>query len=82
MAGFSGSTPNGARVNLVYTKPGFRGKGYASSLAAEVSQGLLNEGKKFCVLFADLANPVSNGIYQKIGYQTCCDWNVYSFDRK
>jgi predicted GNAT family acetyltransferase len=34
MAGFVGPTPNGIRVNLVYTPPAFRGRGYASNLVA------------------------------------------------
>lgn len=35
VAGFSGTTPNGIRVNFVYTPPQYRSKGYASSCVAE-----------------------------------------------
>ncbi len=79
MAGYAGSTLNGVRINMVYTPPEFRGKGYATSLVAALSQSLLDSGKKFCCLYTDLLNPTSNGIYQKIGYQPVCDWNVYQF---
>jgi uncharacterized protein len=79
MAGYAGPTPNGLRVNMVYTPPEFRRQGYATSLVAALSQKILDSGKKFCFLYTDLFNPTSNGIYQKIGYQPVCDWSVYQF---
>jgi hypothetical protein len=80
MAGFSGTTPNGIRINLVYTPPEYRKKGYATSCVAALSQTLLDAGHKYCFLFTDLANPTSNHIYQTIGYQPVCDMNNYSFE--
>jgi len=65
---FGRNTPNGAVINWVYTPPQFRGRGYATSLVAEVSQTLFDRGKDFCCLFADAANPVSRGVYRKLGY--------------
>ncbi len=79
MAAYAGSTLNGVRLNMVYTPSEFRGKGYATSLVAALSQSLLDSGKKFCCLYTDLLNPTSNNIYQKIGYKPVCDWNVYKF---
>ncbi|MCL2832052.1 MAG: GNAT family N-acetyltransferase [Treponema sp.] len=55
-------------VSMVYTPPYFRGKGYASSVVAQLSRMILEQGFTKCVLYTDLANPVSNSIYQKIGY--------------
>lgn len=72
-------TLNGAVVNAVYTPPHYRGKGYATSCVASLSQYLLNSGYKFCSLFTDLANPVSNSIYMKIGYKPVCDYDEYRF---
>ena len=60
-------------VGQVYTPPYFRGKGYASSCVAQVSDLILKSGFKKCVLYTNLANPVSNSIYQKIGYVPICD---------
>lgn len=80
MAGFSGATPNGIRINLVYTPPEYRRKGYATSCVAALSQTLLDQGRKYCFLFTDLANPTSNHIYQTIGYQPVCDMNDYCFE--
>ena len=66
------STQNGAVVNGVYTPPHYRRKGYASSVVAELSQVLLERGHTFCCLFADADNPISCGIYRKIGYYDLC----------
>jgi len=74
MAFTSGSTPNGIRVSGVYTPPGHRGKGYASANVAALSQHCLDEGRQFCCLFTDLANPTSNSIYQRIGYYPVSDF--------
>ncbi len=74
-----GITPNGARISTVYTPPEHRGKGYASSCVAALSQTLLSRGHKYCFLFTDLANPTSNHIYQAIGYQSVGDLYDYSF---
>ena len=60
-------------VGQVYTPPYFRGKGYASSCVAAVSALILKKGFTKCVLYTDLANPISNSIYQKIGYTPVCD---------
>jgi len=67
-------TPNGAAVNWVYTPPKFRGRGYATSVVAELSKSLL-DNKKFCYLFADAANPASCAVYHKLGY-----YDLYKFD--
>lgn len=80
LAGYGGKTPNGIRINLVYTPPKYRQKGYASSCVAALSQVLLEQGYKYCFLFTDLANPTSNHIYQTIGYQPICDVNEYWFN--
>ena len=79
MAGFAGPTPNGMRVAWVYTPPENRGKGFAGACVAALSQKLLDEGRRFCFLYTDLANPVSNHVYQTIGYEPVTDATVYSF---
>jgi hypothetical protein len=79
MAGSTGPTPNGIRVNAVYTPPEQRRRGYAGACVAALSQLLLDQGRTFCFLFTDLANPTSNHIYQKIGYAPVCDVDEYHF---
>jgi predicted GNAT family acetyltransferase len=79
MAGFGGRTPNGIRIGPVYTPPELRGRGYASALTAAVTKRLLDGGLRFCFLFTDLANPTSNSIYQRIGYQPVSDFDLWTF---
>jgi len=55
-------------IGHVYTPPYFRNKGYATTCVAAISRLALERGFTKCVLYTDLANPVSNSIYQKIGY--------------
>jgi predicted GNAT family acetyltransferase len=73
VVGSSSQTPRGSRVGPVYTPPAHRGRGYATNLTAVVSQLLLDEGRRFCFLYTDLANPTSNRIYQAIGYEPVTD---------
>lgn len=82
MAGKSRPTPNGITINFVYTPPELRGRGYASSCVASLSQLQLDSGKQFCTLFTDLSNPTSNSIYQKMGYKPISDYNQYLFYKR
>ena len=82
LAGAGARTPNGARVGPVYTPPERRGRGYATSLTAELSQRLLDEGSRFCFLYTDLANPTSNAIYERIGYVRVCESKELRFERR
>ncbi|HNS51028.1 MAG TPA: GNAT family N-acetyltransferase [Anaerolineae bacterium] len=66
-------TPHGEAVGLVYTPTEARRRGYASAVVAQVSQRILDDGKRFCTLYADLANPTSNSIYRSIGYRPVAD---------
>ncbi|MUG91701.1 GNAT family N-acetyltransferase [Scytonema sp. UIC 10036] len=74
--------PKVGRINLVYTPPEYRRKGYASACVATLSQKLLDRGCSYCLLIADVANSTANHIYQAIGYRPICDWHEYSFLKK
>lgn len=82
MAKKAGVTPNGQTINAVYTPPNQRKRGYGTEVVAKLSQQILDEGKKYCFLFTDLANPTSNKIYQNIGYQPIIDVDAYLFQEK
>ena len=73
-------TPNGAVINWVYTPPHFRGRGYATSVVAELSRYLMDRGKRFCCLFADADNPASCRVYHKLGYTDVCEFEQIEFD--
>jgi predicted GNAT family acetyltransferase len=66
-------TPTGVCVNAVYTPREHRGRGYATAAVAALSRQLLEAGKSFCCLYTDLANPTSNAIYRRIGYEPIRD---------
>jgi predicted GNAT family acetyltransferase len=80
LTGTAAVTPHGSRVGPVYTPPELRGRGYASALVAAASQQQLTDGRTYCFLFTDLANPTSNKIYQAIGYEPVCDVDEYRFE--
>ncbi|HEX2568964.1 MAG TPA: GNAT family N-acetyltransferase [Polyangia bacterium] len=79
MAAWAGPTPNGVRVNFVYTPPAERHKGYAAACVAALSRQLLDEGSRFCFLFTDIDNKTTNALYQRLGYQAVCDSYLYKF---
>jgi ribosomal protein S18 acetylase RimI-like enzyme len=68
MAHTAGPTHDAIRVSGVYTPPGLRGQGFGSAVTAAVGQAELDRGRARVFLFADLANPVSNRIYERIGF--------------
>ena len=68
-AGFTDAAPAFARIAPVYTLPERRGSGYATALVAELAQELLARGKRSLFLTTDIANPVSNAIYARIGFR-------------
>lgn len=80
MAGFTREMQTAIGVAFVYTPPYYRGKGYASSCVAQISQIALDKGYSKCVLYTDLLNPISNSIYQKIGYVPICDSLMEKFE--
>jgi len=80
LVGAGGETPNGIRIGPVYTPPEARNHGYASALVAAASQAQLDDGRRFCFLFTDLANPTSNAIYERIGYVRVCESAMVAFD--
>jgi predicted GNAT family acetyltransferase len=79
MVGRSRPTRNTIAVNAVYTPPAWRNGGIASAAVAHLSDALLREGYAMCVLYTDLANPTSNSIYQRIGYEPVADSSHLEF---
>jgi hypothetical protein len=73
MAVVTGRTLHGVRLGYVFTPRDRRRRGYAGALTAALSQHLLDQGARFCVLYTDLANPTSNALYPRVGYRPLCD---------
>jgi len=73
MTGASAAPPAGVRIGPVYTPPSRRGHGFATALVSHASAHALAHGVARCWLHTDLANPTSNAIYQRIGYEWVCE---------
>jgi len=80
LAGVNRPTAGVVRVGPVYTPPDHRGRGYGGAVTAAVSQAALDAGASHVVLFTDLANPVSNALYRRLGYQPVEDRVVLRFE--
>lgn len=77
MAARNRETKDGSNISFVFTPPELRGKGYAGSVTAFACADAFKEGKKVCFLYTDLRNPISNKVYQKIGFRPRCDSKTY-----
>ncbi|MFD1657227.1 GNAT family N-acetyltransferase [Streptomyces caeni] len=66
------------RVATVYTPAPLRGRGYAGAVTTAVSRAAADSGAKEVLLFTDLSNPTSNGLYQRLGYRPVADFAVYA----
>jgi len=68
MAATSRRTQNARAVNYVYTPPEHRGKGYSLCCVKQLTEAILKEND-FAFLYADINNPISNHVYEKLGYE-------------
>jgi adenosylmethionine-8-amino-7-oxononanoate aminotransferase len=72
LAGHQGPvpTPGGVvgRIGPVYTPPEHRRHGYGATVTAAVVEQLLPQCTTV-MLFADAANPTSNGVYERLGFR-------------
>lgn len=73
LAGHTPVVAGMGRVGPVYTPPELRGRGYAAGATTVVTRTLLERGADEVLLFTDLANPISNRLYQRLGYRPVSD---------
>lgn len=73
MAAFNRRVGSGTSIGAVYARPALRRRGYATALVAALSQHMLDDGCQYTCLNTDLANPTSNSIYPKVGYEPVLD---------
>lgn len=65
-----------AMIVSVATRPGFRGRGYASATVAALCRGAFAGGKQFLCLFYD--NPDAGRIYRRLGFAELGQYAVLS----
>ncbi|HYO01230.1 MAG TPA: GNAT family N-acetyltransferase [Mycobacterium sp.] len=68
-----------SRIGPVYTPPESRGHGYGAAVTAEAVRHAQRNGARDVVLFADNANPVSNRIYRRIGFEPVAESVQHAF---
>ena len=69
LAGRSGLVCGVPRIGPVWTPPEHRARGYAAALSAHTCAEAFAIGAEACTLFADAANPTSNGVYLRLGFR-------------
>jgi predicted GNAT family acetyltransferase len=67
-------------VQYVYCPPQYRRNSYAESLVRDLTRHLLDSRIR-PMLFTELRNPTSNGIYRRIGYRAIAELIRYSLDK-
>lgn len=77
MAAWTGKTPNGVRINFVYTPREERGKGYGTACVKALTRQQLEQGNAFCWLYTDLSSAASPNIFKRIGYWPVSDVSEY-----
>lgn len=59
----------GVCISGVYTPDIYRYKGYSTYLMSNLCTMLLKKGYEYVTLFVDKSNPISNRVYEKVGFQ-------------
>jgi predicted GNAT family acetyltransferase len=67
------------RIGPVYTPPESRGRGFGAAVTAAAVRHAHRRGARHVVLFADVANPVANGIYRRLGFVPVAESLEYAF---
>jgi predicted GNAT family acetyltransferase len=70
---------NAVRIGPVYTPPEQRRRGYAAGATAAAAAAALAGGATEVLLFTDLANPTSNALYQRLGFEGLVDRVLLEF---
>lgn len=79
MAAWTGKTPNGVRLNFIYTPRELRGRGYGTACVAAMTRMMLDQGSAFCWLYTDMSAGASPTLFKRIGYRPVSDVSEYAF---
>jgi predicted GNAT family acetyltransferase len=78
-AGLSALVGGVARIGQVYTPPEHRNCGYGAAVTVATTRLAFDYGANSVILFTDLANPTSNALYARLGYEPVEDKVVIAF---
>jgi GNAT superfamily N-acetyltransferase len=79
LAGWRPPASGVSRIGPVYTPPEHRGHGYAAAVTTAATRAARRAGASRVMLFTDLANPVSNRVYRRLGYRQVGEMQEWSF---
>jgi hypothetical protein len=79
MAAWAGQTPNGVRINFVFTPREHRRKGYATACVSALSRVQLEQGRTFCWLYAEPSVAIEHNLFSRIGYRPVAEIEEYRF---
>jgi uncharacterized protein len=71
-------TDSSAMIIGVATKPGCRGKGYATACVYRLVNDLRQKGKSACLFFR---NPAAGAIYHRLGFKDIGMWEILEFGK-
>lgn len=80
MASYSNDTDKSYRITNVYTKPEYRGLGYARKVVNAIKNEILDKGM-IATLNVDQKNPISNHLYNILGFKKVFSQGVYTIKR-
>jgi RimJ/RimL family protein N-acetyltransferase len=78
MAAIVRETPGVVAISLVYTPEQQRRRGYATACVGALCERALARGKR-CALYADVKNPASNRVYERLGFRQVATAWKYTF---
>ncbi len=76
MAAYSYDTDNSCRITHVYTIKECRENGFARTVVNTLKNEILNIGK-IATLNVDQANPISNHLYETLGFKKIYSQGIY-----
>jgi predicted GNAT family acetyltransferase len=79
MAGLNPMVAGQIRLAIAYTPKHLRGRGYAGAALTEVTRAALAEDPQDILLFTNLANPTTNALVQRLGYQPVTNFALYDY---
>lgn len=82
LAGVSRSVAGSQRLGPVFTPSDQRGRGYGAAVTAAACRRALDEGADELLLFADADNPVSNRLYERLGFRTLEERAALRFEQR
>lgn len=80
-ARYTYNTETSDRISYVYTRPEYRGIGYARMIVGAIQNEIIDSGK-IATLNVDQKNPISNHLYASLGFKKVYSQGVYLLNNR